>query len=83
VVAPASGGPLEIVEHGVTGFLYAAGDLDEAAHYVLRVIQDREEAKRLGAAGKQRYEEAFSLDAMVARTEAALAQVALRICDRA
>jgi glycosyltransferase involved in cell wall biosynthesis len=75
VVAPAGAGPLETVEHGVTGYLYEPGDADTAAGYVLDLIADRAKAARLGAAGRRRYEERFSLNRMVARTDAVLAEL--------
>lgn len=76
VVAPAAGGPLESVEHGRTGYLYPPGDADAAARYVLKIVEDRGVAERLGSTGRARYEELFSLDAMVVRTDAVLAALA-------
>jgi phosphatidylinositol alpha 1,6-mannosyltransferase len=40
VVAPAAGGPLDIVEDGVTGFLVAPGDQDALAEAVGRLAAD-------------------------------------------
>jgi glycosyltransferase involved in cell wall biosynthesis len=73
VVAPAAGGPRESVEHGVTGLLYEPGDPDAAARCVLRILADRDAAARMGAAGRRRYHERFSLDLMVGRTNRVLA----------
>ena len=75
VVAPAGGGALEIVEAGETGLLYPPGDADAAAACVARLIDDPAEAARLGANGRRRYEQRFSLEAMVGRTEAVLAEL--------
>jgi glycosyltransferase involved in cell wall biosynthesis len=60
VVAPAAAGPLEIVEHGVTGLLYPPGDADAAADHVARLAGDLEEARRMGAAGRERVARLFS-----------------------
>jgi phosphatidylinositol alpha 1,6-mannosyltransferase len=40
VVAPAAGGPLDIVEDGVTGFLVTPGDPDALAHAVAALASD-------------------------------------------
>ena len=72
VVAPAAAGPLEIVEDGVSGLLYAPDDAPAAAESVLRLIRDRELARRLGAAGRARVAERFSLERQLAGIEALL-----------
>lgn len=60
VVAPRAGGPVEIVDDGVTGFLYTPDDTAEAARLVTTLIRDRELAARMGAAGRRRVEERFA-----------------------
>ena len=40
VVAPASGGPLDLVEMGVTGYLYPPGDLPALRRAVLAILAD-------------------------------------------
>lgn len=39
-VAPASGGALEVFDHGASGFLYAPGDLDDAARALREAIDE-------------------------------------------
>lgn len=68
VVAPAAGGPLEIVADGVTGYLFRAGDAAEAADRVLRILADPELAERMGAAGRARVEERFASSRQLERT---------------
>lgn len=68
VVAPAGGGPLEIVEDGVTGFLYPPGDAEAAASCVVRLVQDPPMARRMGIAGRRRVEERFGLDRQLRMT---------------
>lgn len=48
VIAPCSGGPIDLVEDGVTGFLYAPGDAGELAAYVGRLGRDAVERRRMG-----------------------------------
>jgi glycosyltransferase involved in cell wall biosynthesis len=47
VVAPASGGPAEIVDDGRTGLLYPPGDTAAAAAQILRLLRDEALAKSL------------------------------------
>jgi L-malate glycosyltransferase len=68
VVAPASGGPLEIVKDGVTGFLFQPGDVDDAADRVLRICRDLDLARRMGRAGRDRVESLFTSDRQLAAT---------------
>jgi L-malate glycosyltransferase len=68
VVAPASGGPLEIVEDGVTGFLFRPGDVDDAADRVLRIRRDEDLARKMGQAGRERVESLFTSDRQLAGT---------------
>jgi L-malate glycosyltransferase len=60
VVAPALGGPLEIVEDGVTGLLFRPGDAGHAAESVLRLVRDPELARRMGSAARRRVEAEFA-----------------------
>jgi glycosyltransferase involved in cell wall biosynthesis len=78
VVAPAAAGPLESVDDGVTGYLYEPGNADAAARYVLDLIGDPRKAAEFGAAGRKRYDEYFSLERMVARTDAVLSEAACK-----
>ncbi|KFI98040.1 glycosyltransferase family 4 protein [Bifidobacterium stellenboschense] len=53
VVAPASGGPLDLVDEGVTGLLFDPHDEDDAdlRDHVARLIGDESLRRRMGAAG--------------------------------
>jgi len=48
VVAPASGGPLDLVEMGVTGYLYPPGDLPALRRAVLAILADPMRARAVG-----------------------------------
>lgn len=52
VIASASGGLAEIVDHGRTGLLVASGDTEGFARALASVLGDRALAERLGAAGR-------------------------------
>jgi glycosyltransferase involved in cell wall biosynthesis len=54
VIAAVPGGPAEIVDDGVTGLLYPAGDISALAHSMRRLADDRDERLRLGRAGRER-----------------------------
>jgi phosphatidylinositol alpha 1,6-mannosyltransferase len=52
VVAPAAGGPLDLVDHGVTGFLVPPCSGQALTSAVQRLAADRPLRERLGAAGR-------------------------------
>jgi len=65
VVAPASGGALEIVEDGVSGFLYPPGNVARAADCVVRLISDRSLAASMSQAARRRVEDNFTVKRQV------------------
>lgn len=52
VVAPAIGGPLDLVEHDETGFLYHPGNQRELAEYVSLLVNDESKRMRMGLAAQ-------------------------------
>jgi glycosyltransferase involved in cell wall biosynthesis len=69
VVASARGGFVECVEHGTTGFLVPPGDGHALAEAISVLAEDRELRERLGAAGRERARELYSLDSMASALE--------------
>lgn len=69
VVASRVGGTAEAVEDGVTGLLVPPEDGAALTRAIVRVLDDRELAARLGQAGRQRAVDRFSIDAMIRATE--------------
>jgi glycosyltransferase involved in cell wall biosynthesis len=63
VVATRSGGPVEIVEDGVTGYLVDPGDEVALADRLEVLLNDKTQALRLGEAGNARVQASFSEDA--------------------
>jgi len=57
VVASAVGGIPEVVADKTTGFLVVPRDPEKLADALIRLIVDREAAKRMGQEGKTRVEE--------------------------
>ncbi len=70
VVATAVGGVPELVVDGVTGILVPPEDTPALADAINRLLLDVMRAKALGAAGKERVRQGFSMDAVIAKTEA-------------
>jgi glycosyltransferase involved in cell wall biosynthesis len=62
VVSTYSGGIPEIVEHGRTGMLVARGEPQELALAIAQVLDNRDLAHGMGAAGRRRVIEHFSLE---------------------
>jgi len=52
VVGAASGGPLDIIEHGQTGFLFAPEELASFTGSVRTLLEDRPRAAAMGAAAR-------------------------------
>jgi glycosyltransferase involved in cell wall biosynthesis len=71
VIASREGGPIEIVDDGVTGILVPPGRHHRLAREILSVIRDPARAQRLGEAGRARAEERFQLREQVRIVETA------------
>ncbi|ACZ29259.1 glycosyl transferase group 1 [Xylanimonas cellulosilytica DSM 15894] len=54
VVAPAAGGPIDIVDHSRTGWLYAPGDLTAMRERVVDLLGDDRKRAAFGAAARAR-----------------------------
>lgn len=57
VVAPAAGGPAELIDDGVDGRLYPAGDSAALAELLSELALNQDLRNRLGSAGRQRASE--------------------------
>jgi phosphatidylinositol alpha 1,6-mannosyltransferase len=53
VVAPRAGGPIDLVDHGVNGFLYTPGDDAQLRAFVEGLVIDDEVRARMGEAGRR------------------------------
>jgi glycosyltransferase involved in cell wall biosynthesis len=62
VVATAVGGIPEVLVDGETGFLVDKGDADSLARHIIDLLNNPERRATMGAAGRQRVEQHFSLD---------------------
>lgn len=67
VVATRTGGIPELVEDGVTGLLVAPGSSHDLGGAIRHLLDDGELRSRMGAAGRKRVEESFSLDQCISR----------------
>ncbi len=70
VVASRTGGLPEVVDHGISGFLFDVGAVDEMAEQGLRLLEDGELSARVSAAARATAEERFSTEAVVPLYEA-------------
>ncbi len=70
VVASAVGPVPEVVVDGETGLLVPPGQPEPLAAAIVRILTEPDLAARLGRAGRERVGERFTLDRMVAETEA-------------
>jgi len=76
-IASPVGGVHEAVVDGVTGFLVASGDTQTLERLLLRLLQDRALAERIGAAGRQSVRLRYSPERAVPRIEALYADIGM------
>lgn len=65
VVATDVGGVKSVVKHGTSGLLAPAGESTAIAGLVQRLLKDRSEAARMGAAGRRHVEQTFGARRLV------------------
>jgi len=65
-VSTRRGGPSETIAEGVTGFLADPGDAEALAERVLQLLNDAPLRRRMGAAGRDRVMQSFSVGAAAA-----------------
>lgn len=70
VVATRVGGNPELVEDGHTGFLVPAANAEAIADAITRLVEQPEMARAFGDRARQRVIEEFSIEHMLAKTEA-------------
>jgi glycosyltransferase involved in cell wall biosynthesis len=67
-IATATGGNLELVKDGVTGFLIPAGEPQALAEKILALVRDPGRGRAMGAAARSFFEENLTLGKMVGET---------------
>jgi L-malate glycosyltransferase len=70
VVATETEGASELIKAGETGLLVPIGNVGKLAESILLLLRDKEERVRLGGAAQQAAAADFSLERMIAETEA-------------
>ena len=75
VVATSVNGIPEEVEHGKTGLLVPRHDVQALADALQTLIQSPEIRQQMGKAGRQKFEQEFTVDRMIAETKAIYEQV--------
>jgi len=69
VIGAADGGPLEVIEDGITGRLVPPLDPHALAGAIVEVARDRERARAFGMAGRERVKQAYTFERYVAAFE--------------
>ena len=75
VVAVNRGGTPELVQDGITGFVVPPRNAPALAEATLRLLRDRDLAKRMGRAGRERILRDFTLERLVREVEAVYSDV--------
>ncbi len=78
VVALDDGGTPEVVEHGRSGLLSRAMDIDALAHNIVTLLKDRDLRTRMGAYGRTRVLDYFNARRMAQDAGAAYESIAAR-----
>ena len=65
VICTKVGGNPEIIEHGVNGFLYEAGDTSTLANHVVELAGDGDMRRRMGCLGKEKVNNNYELSKCV------------------
>jgi len=65
VVATCTGGNPELVVDGKTGYLVPVGDHEAASGALARILKSPEQARKMGEAGKARFDAEFTIHAML------------------
>jgi glycosyltransferase involved in cell wall biosynthesis len=79
VIASNAGGMGDLVDPGRTGLLVPRSDAAALAAAIVELAADPRRCESMGDAGRQRAEQAFTWDAMVARLSAALAAIGVAL----
>ncbi|WP_454193073.1 glycosyltransferase family 4 protein [Paenibacillus sp. Marseille-Q7038] len=61
VIGTRGGGVPEIIEHGMSGFIYEIGNTDELTHYIRQVLDDQGIWSSFSHNGQERAKEMFSI----------------------
>ncbi len=72
VVSTNHAGIIDVVIKDQTAFLVEEGDTDEMAVKIMQLLNDRELAKKMGAAGKENIKHNFTLEKHIAAIEGAI-----------
>jgi glycosyltransferase involved in cell wall biosynthesis len=75
VVVPKAGGPLEIVEEGITGFFYPPADVEAMAEVLVRVLHNPEESLAVGMRAREHALRRFSVERVVNEMQAVFESV--------
>ncbi|SMF58975.1 Glycosyltransferase involved in cell wall bisynthesis [Tistlia consotensis] len=78
VVAFASGGPLDIVEHGRSGYLAGLGKVEELARGIAWCLEDPARNAALGRSARVRAEREFEIEAVAGRYQSLYHQILSR-----
>ena len=68
VIATRAGGPIEIVDDGVTGLLVSPSDQNALTDAIARLLGDLSSSKKLGDAGRERFIARYTADQMACAT---------------
>ena len=75
VIGTDGGGVSEIIQHGETGILVPMGDAGALVRELKGLLEDREKARTLGAAGRTHVVENFTVEQTARKVEAVYEEI--------
>ncbi len=69
VIATNAGGIPEIIQDGINGILVPVGDTDGISEAIVKIVRDRNLARRLGLAGRDTVKEKFTIEKNVQKVQ--------------
>jgi len=64
IIATKVGGMPELIDHGIDGYLVEKNDEGELSKYIIKLLNDPVEAKKIGKVGYQKYIKHYTADVM-------------------
>jgi len=75
VLATASGGIVEVIENGVTGYLVDVGDIEAMAERAIEILSCPDRAREMGQRARRHVMEKFTPDIIIPQYETLYAEV--------
>lgn len=80
VVCSNVGGNNELIKHGLNGYLYPVGDIQQLTNYLIALLESADDRKAFGLSGQRKVIESFSMNNMINDTLKVYSQLGVSQC---